>query len=147
MAENRTPRELETREKTVRRWAPASALPTPQPEPGYGFRWVMTHLTGESQPTNVSMRFREGYEPVKAADHPELAYEASARGNVEVGGLMLCKMPTEMIEQRTEHYAAQANNQANAVSSKFLSNSDPRAPLFVENKSKSTRGSFGDGQP
>lgn len=146
MAEVRTPRELTTRDTAKRQWAPASTLPNPNPEPGYGFRWVMTHLMGESQPTNVSQRLREGYEPVRAEDHPELAYEASARGNVEVGGLMLCKMPQEMLDQRSSHYAAQTNHQANSVHSKFLSQSDPRMPVFSDNKSESSRGkTFGNG--
>lgn len=146
MADSRTPRELATREKTARRWRPASMLPDVKPESGYGYRWVMTHLMGESQPTNVSQRLREGYEPVKAENHPELAYETNSKtGNVEIGGLMLCKMPEEMLKQREEYYTEQANNQASSVSSKFLGQSDPRMPLFAENKSTSSRGSFGNG--
>lgn len=147
MAETRTPRELTTREKTQRRWMPASVLPEPKPEPGYGFRWVMTHLLGEAQPTNVSQRLREGYEPVRGEDHPELAYETNQKtGNVEVGGLMLCKMPSDMLEQRAEFFTQQANSQAASVSNKFLSQSDPRMPVFAENKSSSTKGSsFGNG--
>jgi hypothetical protein len=146
MAETRTPRELATREKTQRRWRPASVLPEPTPEPGMGYRWVMTHLVGESQPTNVSQRLREGYEPVKAEDHPELAYEANAKtGNIEVGGLMLCKMPQEMLDERTAFYANMTNSQASSVNSKFTSQSDPRMPLFSEQKSSTSRGSFGNG--
>jgi len=145
MAEDRTPKSLTPRDKPKRRWVPASTLPDPTPEDGYSFRWVMTHLMGESQPTNVSQRLREGYEPVKAADHPELAFEASAKGNVEVGGLMLCKIPKEMSDERNEYYAAQTAHQANSVSSKFLTQADPRMPAFSEGKSSSSRGSFGSG--
>lgn len=145
MANDLTPKSLASRDKPKRRWMPASVLPNPNPEEGYSFRWIMTHLLGESQPTNVSQRLREGYEPVKAADHPELAFEASARGNVEVGGLMLCKMPQEMADERTAHYAAQTAHQANSVSSKFLGQADPRMPVFSDAKSTSSRGSFGNG--
>lgn len=110
------------------------------------FRWVMTHLLGEANPTNVSQRLREGYEPVKAEDHPEMAYEANAKtGNIEIGGLMLCKMPAEMVQQRTAHYADMTNSQSHSVNSKFTSQSDPRMPLFSEQKSSSSRGSFGNG--
>lgn len=144
----RTPRESDTREKAARVWKPASTLPDPTPEPGYRFRWVMTHLMGEAQATNTSQRFREGYEPVRAADHPELAMEANAKGNIEVGGLMLCKIPEEMMLQREAFYRQQTNNQANAVNAKFLgSQADARMPLFAEGSSKSStgRGSFGNG--
>lgn len=146
MAETRTSREAATREQTKRRWRPASALPEVKPEPGYGYRWIMTHLQGEAQPTNVSQRLREGYEPVRGQDHPDLAYETNAKtGNVEVGGLMLCKMPEEMLKDRAEFYMNQTNTQAAAASSKFLGQSDPRMPVFAESKSSSSRGSFGNG--
>ena len=146
MAETRTPRELATREKTQRRWRPASTLPDPTPEPGVGFRWVMTHLLGEANPTNVSQRLREGYEPVKAEDHPELAFEANTKtGNIEIGGLMLCKMPQDMLDQRTEHYAGMTNTLSQSIDSKYVGQSDPRMPVFSERKSSSSRGSFGSG--
>ncbi len=146
MPEVRAPRELTTREKTQRRWRAPSTLPDPNPEPGMGFRWVMTHLLGESKPTHVSQRLREGYEPVKAEDHPELAFEANAKtGNVEVGGLMLCKMPQEMLDQRTEHYARTTNTLSQSIDSKYVGQSDSRMPVFSEKKSSSSRGSFGSG--
>ena len=146
MAEDRNPRDLATREKTARVWKPASTLPEVNAQPGWSYRWVMTHLMGESQPTNVSQRIREGYEPVRGSDHPELALETNPKGNVEVGGLMLCKMPTEMVNQRRAFYEQQTNHQANAVQSKFLGQGDARMPVFAENKSTATRGSnFGNG--
>jgi len=43
---------------------------------------------------------REGWEPVKAEDHPELMMVGNEKtGNVEIGGLMLCKMAAEIIPQ------------------------------------------------
>lgn len=144
MAENRTPRALETRTAT-RRWKPASVLPEVEAKPGYVYRWVMTHLVGDPQPTNVSQRLREGFEPVKASDHPELALESNAKGEVQIGGLMLCKMPAEMAQERAEFYAHQANSQAAAVGNTYMSQGDPRMPVFAESKSGSSRGNFGNG--
>lgn len=144
MAEDRTPRVAETR-NARRRWKPASVLPEVNPKPGYVYRWVMTHLVGEAQPTNISQRLREGFEPVRAADHPELALESNAKGEVQIGGLMLCKMPEEMAKERNEYYRAQANSQVAAVNNKFLGQSDPRMPVFSETKSGTSRGNFGNG--
>ena len=106
MAENRTPRDLVSREKSARAvYVPPSNLPDPTPEPGYLYRWVATHVMGQSDPTNVSKKMREGWEPVKAADHPELQLFGNQSGNVEIGGLMLCKMSIEQANARTEYYA------------------------------------------
>ena len=147
MAETRTPRDLTTREKTSRVvYTPPSALPDPTPEPGYEFRWIMTHLLGQADPTNVSKRMREGWEPVKAADHPELMLLGNAKtGNVEIGGLMLCKISTEIARARDEYYAKQAQAQMDSVDNNYMRDNDPRMPLFKERKSSTTRGSFGSG--
>ena len=142
----RTPRELVSREKTARAvYVPPSALPDPTPEPGYVYRWIATHVLGNADPTNVSKKLREGWEPVKAQDHPELMLMASKNGNVEIGGLMLCKMAKEMAQARDEYYAKQAQNQMESVDNHFMRNNDPRMPLFAERKSSSSRGGFGSG--
>jgi hypothetical protein len=88
MAENRTtPRDNLTREKAVRMvYKPSSSLPDPTPEPGWEFRYIATHILGQAHPTNVSHKMRDGWEPVKAADHPELMLPGNANGNVEIGG-------------------------------------------------------------
>jgi hypothetical protein len=147
MAEVRTPRDLMTREKSARSvYVPPSALPDPTPEPGYVYRWIATHILGQADPTNVSKKMREGWEPVKAKDHPELMLVGNATtGNVEIGGLMLCKMPQETARARDEYYNRQAQTQMESVDNHFLRNNDPRMPLFSDRKSTSSRGGFGSG--
>lgn len=144
---NRTPRDVVSREKSARAvYVPPSALPDPTPEPGYVYRWIATHVMGEAQNINVSNKMREGWEPVKAADHPELMLQGNEKtGNVEIGGLMLCKMPREMAQARDEYYAKQARAQMESVDNNFMRNNDPRMPLFADRKSTSTRGGFGSG--
>lgn len=146
MAENRTPRDIVSREKTTRMvYAPPSSLPDPTPVPGYVYRWIATHVLGQADPTNVSKKMREGWEPVKAVDHPELMLTGTANtGNVEIGGLMLCKMPKELAQSRDEYYARQAQAQMDSVDNHFMRNNDPRMPLFSEKKSSVERG-FGSG--
>jgi hypothetical protein len=141
--QNRMPRDLQSREKTARAvYVPPSALPEPTPEPGIVFRWIATHVLGQSDPTNVSKKMREGWEPVKADDHPELMLMRNEKtGNVEMGGLMLCKMPAELARSRDEYYGRQAQAQMDSVDNHFMRNNDPRMPLFSEKKSKVTFGS------
>lgn len=147
MAENRVPRDLNTREKETRAvYVPPSTLPDPTPVPGYSFRWIRTHIMGQTDPTNVSQKSREGWEPVKAEDHPELMLVGNAKtGNVEIGGLMLCKIATEKARARDEYYAQQAKSQMESVDNHYLRNNDPRMPLFADRKSSVSRGGFGNG--
>jgi hypothetical protein len=147
-AQTRTPRELVSREKNVRAvYQPPSSLPDPTPEPGYVFHWIATHVLGQSDPTNVSKKMREGWVPVKAADHPEMMLLGNEKtGNIEIGGLMLCKMATEQADARNLYYANQAQNQMDSVDNNYMRNNDPRMPLFADRKSTSSRGrGFGTG--
>ena len=145
---DRKNRDLTTREKSVRAvYVPPTNLPDPTPEPGYVYRWVATHVLGQAEVTNTSRRLREGWEPVKAEDHPELMMMGNEKtGNVEIGGLMLCKMPREMAQARDEYFAKQAQAQMESVDNSFMRNNDPRMPLFADRKSTTSRGGgFGSG--
>lgn len=148
MANPRTPRDLVSRETNARAvYVPPTSLPDPTPEPGVLFRWIATHVLGQADPTNVSRKMREGWEPVKAEDHPEMHLFGNEKtGNVEIGGLMLCKMSIEKAQARDDYYNAQAQNQMDSVDNHFMRNSDPRMPLFSDRKSTNTRGGgFGSG--
>jgi hypothetical protein len=144
--QNRLARELDSRTKAARPvYRPPNALPDPIPAPGFVYRWVATSLLGQSLATNVSTKLREGWVPVKAEDHPELQLAPNAQGNVEIGGLMLCKIPKELADARNDYYSGQAQNQMDSVDNHFMRNNDPRMPLFADRKSTSSRGGFGNG--
>jgi hypothetical protein len=148
MAETRTDRELETREKKTRRrsWVRPEVLPSPNPEPGYEFRWVRVSSLGQGDPKNITAKLREGWEPVRAVDHPEITMMAVEndryKDNIVIGGLMLCKTPTELVQERNDFYRNEAENQITAVDQTLMRNNDPRMPLFKERKSTV---SFGTG--
>jgi hypothetical protein len=147
VTETRLTRNLESREKSTRKqsWVPPELLPTPNPEPGYKFRWVRVSTLNSPDPINISAKRREGWEPVKASEHPELQFhiepESNSKDVIVIGGLMLCKTPEEFVEQRNAHYQKQANDQMNAVDNNLMRQSDPRMPLFNERKSSTTFGS------
>ena len=152
MAENRLSREVENREATKRpqTWAPPSTLPSPTTQEGWTFRWIRTTMMGQNDHTNASAKFREGWTPVKASDHPELMFFADTntnsrfKDNVEIGGLLLCKAPSEMIKQRNEYYRKQADSQMEAIDSNFMRQKDERANMALFNERKSNV-SFGRG--
>ena len=62
--------------------------------------------------------------------------------NVVIGGLMLCKAPTELVEERNDYYTTQTRSQMNAVDNNLMRENDPRMPLFNDRKTKVT---FGNG--
>jgi hypothetical protein len=147
---NRTPRDLESREKKARAvYVPPSTLPEPIPAPGYVYRWIATSIMGQADPSNVSKRLRDGWEPVAAKDHPELQMyahnERDGNGSVEMGGLMLCRKTTEMADARNEYFARKALSQMESVDSSFMRENDPRMPLFNERKTQVSRSGFGKG--
>ena len=146
MPTNRIDRELETREKTVRKtaWTRPEVLPSPAPQQGYAFRWIRVTTQGNVDATNVSSKIREGWEPVKASDHPEITLVSIEnerfKDNVVIGGLLLCKAPEEMVVQRNDYYNQQSQAQMSSVDNNLMRENDPRMPLFNERKSQVTFG-------
>jgi hypothetical protein len=146
MAENRTTRELNTRAVSERpkQWMPAELLPEPDKQAGYAYRWIRTSTLNQADPRNLSGKLREGWEPVRVEEQPkfQLLVDPTSRfkDNIEIGGLLLCKTPEEFVEQRNTHYAKQTDAQTDAVDNNLMRQSDPRMPLFKENKSSTSFG-------
>ena len=147
MAANRLDRELENRETTARKksWSRPTVLPDPIPQDGYKFHWVRVSTMGQPDSTNVSSKLREGWEPVRAEDHPEIFTDTVSderfKDNVIVGGLMLCKAPVELVQERNAYYQQQAASQIHSVDNNLMRENDPRMPLFHDRKTKVTFGS------
>jgi|TARA_R110000796_G_scaffold31934_3_gene84172 hypothetical protein len=148
MANQRTPRSNESRQTEARvndSWLPASVLPVPDPKDGWAFRWIRTSVLGQADNTNVSQKMREGWIPVKSDDHPEMQVMSDLNsrfvGNIEVGGLLLCKAPQEEMDKRQEYYQQMAANQMESVDNSFLRENDPRMPMLKPDRT--TRTSFG----
>lgn len=147
----RASRDTDTRAATSRNdsWIEPSKLPDPEPQDGYVYRWIRTATLGQADPTNVSTRFREGWTPVPKQDVMGLGLLPDQRSrfpeNMEVGGLLLCKMPEERAEARKRHYEAKAQNQLQASDGNFMKQSDPRMPVLKPERS--TTVTFGSGTP
>lgn len=146
MANNRIDREQTTREKTVQKkgWQRPEILPSPTLEDGYTFKWIRVSTQGQVDATNVSSKLREGWEPVRAEDHPEITMvtveNERFKDNVVIGGLMLCKAPKELAQERNDYYEQQTEAQIVSVDNSLMRENDPRMPLFNERKTKVTFG-------
>jgi hypothetical protein len=146
--DNKLTRELTTRavQERPKQWMQPEMLPEPDKEPGYNYRWIRVSTLNNSDPRNVSAKFREGWEPVAVEEQPQFRLLADPQSrfkdSIEIGGLLLCKTPTDFVAQRNAFYAKQAQAQSDAVDNSFMRQSDARMPLFQERKSSS---SFGRG--
>jgi hypothetical protein len=144
---NRITRELESREVTERpkQWQLPELLPEPDKQAGFSYRWIRVSTLNAADPRNLSAKLREGWEPVRLEEQPKFQLLADPnsrfKDNIEIGGLLLCKTPTELVEQRNAYFANQAQNQTEAVDNNLMRQSDPRMPLFNERKSTTTFGS------
>ena len=138
---DRTSRTAENRDSTKRKvtWSRPNALPDPEPVDGVEYRWIRTQTLGQADMTNVSAKFREGWEPVKLEDHPELKIisdvDSKFKGNVEVGGLLLCKNSKENMEARRQYHKEKTASQMQAVDNNYMRESDPRMPVLKPEKS------------
>ena len=148
MAENRKPREIETRQQSLRTesWKPPELLPEPDKQADYAYRWIRVSTLNKADPRNLSAKLREGWEPVRAEEQPKFQLlidpNSRFRDNIEIGGLLLCKTPQEFVRQRNEYYKIQSDQQMEAVDNTLMRQNDPRMPLFNERK---TTNSFGKG--
>ena len=132
----RESRETEVREDVAKRWQPASLLPEFTKQPGWAYRWVRVSLLNEPDNMNVSAKMREGWEPVKHSEHPEIQLAADPnsqyKDGIEVGGVLLCKIPTELMEQRQAYVDKATRQQTEAVDAQYMNQNDPRMPKFAE---------------
>jgi len=124
--ESREPREAQTREKKAARkpWAPPSALDAPTPPEGYVHRWVRMEVRGNDDQKNVMARLREGWEPVRADEYPDfdspVLDEGKFQGVIGVGGLILCRIPIETVQERSAFFTAKEQGQMGAVDNDLM---------------------------
>jgi hypothetical protein len=143
----REPRETRVEAERPKVWQPASSLPEPDKQPGYVYRWVRVSSMGVNDARNISSKQREGWEPVSIKEQPKFQMmidpDSRFKDNIEVAGLLLCKAPTEMMQQRKEYFASKNQAQMESVDNNFMRENDARMPLFREKRSTT---SFGKGK-
>jgi hypothetical protein len=144
---NRTPRKTREQVERPKVWQPASMLPEPDKQPGYVYRWVRVSTLGQNDARNISSKTREGWEPVRIEEQPKFRMmidpDSRFKDNIEVAGLVLCKAPKELMEQRKDYFAQKNQAQMDSVDNNFMRESDSRMPLFKEKRSST---SFGSGR-
>jgi hypothetical protein len=142
-------RETESREKTARRkpWAPPSRLDAPPAPPGYKQRWIRAESAGQEDRINIAGKLREGYELVRAEEHPDFvspsAEDGRHAGVVSVGGLLLARIPEETVEERNAYYNSRTHDQLQSVDNE-LQKSNAHSTMRINNPQRQSRVSFRD---
>lgn len=145
---NRNSRTSTVRDTRKKQWMPPSSLDAPPAPKGYKHRWIRTETRGQDDTGNVSKKLREGWEFVRAEeiknqigqnDYPVIN-DGKYQGLIGVGGLVLARIPEEMIEQRKEYFKNKTKGQIEAVDNDILREQRPEMPINVDRQSRVTFG-------
>ena len=139
-------RESENRSKRERPkvWTPPSQLDAPPAPNGFKHRWIRAEAVGQMDQKNVSARLREGWEFVRADEYPEMEWPAIDTGRYEgviaVGGLMLARIPDEIVAQRKAYFEQLTQDKDEAVANDPMKDQHPSMPISKERSSRVTFG-------
>ena len=150
MEKVKTSRESETRIKQTRKkdWTPPSSLDAPAAPQGYAHRWIRTAIAGFEDVANVSKKLREGWEFVKADtliseigpnDYPVIS-EGKHAGLVGIGGLVLARIPEEILKQRAEYFKKITQDRTDAIDRDLMKEQHPDMPINIDRQSRVTFG-------
>ena len=146
----KTSRSADTRVKTQRKrvWQRPSSLDAPPAPDGYIHRWIRAEVQGFQDTKNVINRLREGYELVRADEHPDwhlpTIEDGKHAGVIGVGGLLLARIPEELIAQRNAYYAGLTEDQITAVDNDLMKDAHPSMP--ISKPERQSRVTFGGSQ-
>ena len=150
MEKVKSSRTSESREKLARKkdWSPPSSLDAPAAPQGYAHRWIRTATAGFEDTGNVSKKLREGWEFVKAEtvlseigenDYPVIS-EGKHAGLIGIGGLVLARIPEEILKSRAEYFEKITQDRTDAIDRDLMKEQHPDMPINIERQSRVTFG-------
>ncbi len=144
--DKKTSRASQTREKESRKkvWTPPSSLDAPPAPTGFQHRWIRAESLGFNDSKNIQGRLRSGYELVRSDEYPDSDYpvveDGKYKGVIGVGGLLLARVPDEIVKQRGEYYAKQHNDKVEALDKDLLKEQHQSMPINIDRQSRVTFG-------
>ena len=139
-------RASQSRTKTVKKttWTPPSSLDAPPAPDGYKHRWLRAEVLGFDDTKNMAGHLRSGFELVRAEEYPNSEYpvikEGKYQGMIGVGGLLLGRIPNEVVEARKEYFARMTQEKTDAIEKDLMKEEHPSMPI---NSERQTRVTFG----
>ncbi len=144
--DKRTSRASQTREKTAHKkvWTPPSSLDAPPAPTGFLHRWIRVESLGFQDTKNVSGRIRSGYELVRADEYPDSDFpivdDGKYKGVIGVGGLVLARIPEEILKSRAEYFRKITQDRTDAVDRDLMKEQHPDMPINIDRQSRVTFG-------
>ena len=144
--DKKTSRASQTREKESRKkvWTPPSSLDAPPAPTGFHHRWIRAESMGFEDSKNVQGRLRSGYELVRADEYSDGEYpvveNGKYKGVIGVGGLVLARVPEEIVKQRADYYAKQHNDKVEAMDKDLMKDEHRSMPIDIDRQSRVTFG-------
>jgi hypothetical protein len=144
--DKKTSRASQTREKESHKkvWTPPSSLDAPPAPTGFQHRWIRAESLGFNDSKNIQGRLRSGYELVRSDEYPDSDYpvveDGKYKGVIGVGGLLLARVPDEIVKQRGEYYAKQHNDKVEALDKDLLKEQHQSMPIDIDRQSRVTFG-------
>jgi hypothetical protein len=142
----KTSRASQTREKTAQKkvWTPPSSLDAPPAPDGYHHRWIRAESMGFDDTKNMAGKLRSGYELVRADEYPESNYpvisDGKYKGVIGVGGLLLARIPMELVKARDEYFGKITSDKNKAVEQDLMKEQHPSMPINAERQTRVTFG-------
>ena len=142
----KTSRASQTRAKTAQKvvWTPPSSLDAPPAPAGFHHRWIRAETMGFDDTKNMAGRLRSGYELVRGDQYPESEYpvmtEGKYKGVIGVGGLLLARIPEEIVKARDEYFRKITQDRDDAVESDLMKEQHPGMPINAERQTRVTFG-------
>ena len=142
----KTSRASQSREQTKRRttWTPPSSLDAPPAPAGFHHRWIRAETMGFTDIKNIACKLRSGYELVRADEYPGSEYpmvnEGKYKGIIGVGGLLLSRIPDELVKARDEYFRKMTQDKDDAIESDLLKDQHPSMPINAERQTRVTFG-------
>ena len=141
---NRTSRSSSERKDRLKPWTPPSSLDAPPAPKAFKHRWIRTESIGFMDTGNVSKKLREGWEFVRAEevknqlgdhDYP-VVQQGQYQGLIGVGGLVLARIPEEIVEQRKKYFQNITADQVKSVDNDILREQRPEMPVNIDRQSR-----------
>ena len=142
----KTSRASQTRAKTTNKtvWTPPSSLDAPPAPDGYHHRWIRSETMGFDDTKNMAGKLRSGYELVRADEYPETDYptinDGKYQGVIGVGGLLLARISTELVQSRKEYFDNLTRQKDEAIENDLLKEQHPGMPIDIDRQTRVTFG-------